>query len=170
MKKDGLLEIGEVVKTSGLKGRIRAKSYLVSKDTAQGLDEVFIGRSKEQAAPFRISALQADRRMMYLELEGIEDVDAAARLVGGKIFILAENLAKLPQDEYYWHELLGLEVETDTGRNLGRISSIVPGVGHDLYVCTGPEREIMLPAVGEVILKVDIAAGVMVVRLIEGLA
>jgi 16S rRNA processing protein RimM len=64
---------------------------------------------------------------------------------------------------------LELEVRTETGRNLGRITSIVPGAGHDLYVCTGREREILLPAVGEVIRKVDIAAGVMVVRLIEGI-
>lgn len=170
MKKDGLLEIGEVVKTHGLKGRIRAKSYLVSKDNAQRLDEVFVGRLKEPVVPFRIKALQAERKMLYLELEGIEDVDAAARLVGSKIFILPDTLAKLPEDEYYWHELLGIEVRTETGLNLGRITSIVPGAGHDLYVCTGREREILLPAVGQVIRKVDIAAGVMVVRLIEGMA
>jgi 16S rRNA processing protein RimM len=115
MKKDGLLEIGEVVKTHGLKGRIRAKSYLVSKENAQRLGEVFVGRLKEPAVPFRIKALQAERKMLYLELEGIEDVDAAARLVGSKIFILPDTLAKLPEDEYYWHELLELEVRTETG-------------------------------------------------------
>jgi 16S rRNA processing protein RimM len=169
MKRDGLLEIGEVVKTQGLKGRIRAKSYLVSKDTTQRLDDVFIGRPEEPALPFRIRALQAAGKMLSLELEGIGDVTSAARLVGCKIYILPDMLAKLPEDEYYWHELLGMEVETETGRKLGRVASILSGGGHDLYVCRGGEREILLPAVGEVIRKVDTTAGVMVVRLIEGL-
>ena len=169
MIKNDLLEIGEVVRPHGLKGRIKAKSYLVSKETIHRLDEVFIRKSNEPAMRFRIKALQAERKVLFLELEGIEDVDAAARLVGCQLFISADKLEKLPDDEYYWHELLGLKVVTETGRDVGRIVSIVPAGSHDIYVCAGGEREILLPAIGDVIRKIDIEAGVMVVRLLEGL-
>jgi 16S rRNA processing protein RimM len=169
MGKDDLLEIGEVVRPHGLKGRIKAKSYLISKGSTHRLDEVFISRSKEPAVRFRIKTLQVERKTLLLELEGIEDIDAAARLKGCRILIDPEKLEKLPADEYYWHELLGLQVTTETGQRLGRIESIVPGQDHDGYVCAGHEREILLPAVGEVIRKIDIHAGVMVVRLLEGL-
>jgi 16S rRNA processing protein RimM len=169
MGKDDLLEIGEVVRPHGLKGRIKAKSYLVSKGSTHRLDEVFIRRSKEPDVRFRIKALQVERQTMLLELEGIEDINAAARIAGCRILIDPEKLEKLPEDEYYWHELLGLQVTTEAGQRLGRIESIVPGKNHDVYVCTGHEREILLPAVGEVIRKIDINAGVMVVRLLKGL-
>ena len=169
MGKDDLLEIGEVVRPHGLKGRIKAKSYLVSKGSTHRLDEVFIRKSKEPVVRFRIKTLQVERKILFLELEGIEDVDAAARLVGCQILISPDKLEKLPEDEYYWHELRGLRVMTETGQSLGRIESIVPGENHDVYVCAGNELEILLPAIGEVIRKVDIDAGVMVVRLLKGL-
>lgn len=169
MGKDDLLEIGEVVRPHGLKGRIKAKSYLVSKGSTQRLDEIFIGKPKEPAAPFRIKTLQVERKALLLELEGIEDVEAAARLVGGRIWISPEKLEKLPEDEYYWHELLGLEVTTEAGQRLGRVASIIPGENHDVYVCAAREREILLPAIGDVIRRIDIQAGVMVVRLLKGL-
>ena len=169
MAKDDLLEIGEVVRPHGLKGRIKAKSYLVSRDTVHRLDEVFIGKSKEPAVRFRVKTLQAERKMLFMELEGIGDVDAAARLVGCQILISADKLEKLPDDEYYWHELLGLQVVTEAGHEVGRVVSIVPAGSHDIYVCAGGEREILLPAIGEVIRKIDIDAGVMVVRPLEGL-
>jgi 16S rRNA processing protein RimM len=169
MEKDDLLEIGEVVRPHGLKGRIKAKSYLVSKGSTHRLEEVFIRKSKEPAVRFRIKTLQVERQTLLLELEGIEDIDAAARLVGCRILISPDKLEKLSEDEYYWYELLGLQVTTEAGQSLGRIKSIVPGKSHDVYVCAGNEQEILLPAIGKVIRKIDIDAGVMVVRLLEGL-
>ncbi|MBA4395951.1 MAG: 16S rRNA processing protein RimM [Syntrophus sp. (in: bacteria)] len=169
MGKDDLLEIGEVVRPHGLKGRIKAKSYLVSKGSVQGLEEVFLRKSKEPAVRFRIKTLHVERKALLLEIEGIEDVEAAARLVGCRILISPDKLEKLPEDEYYWYELLGLRVTTEAGQSLGRIESIVPGANHDIYVCAGNEGEIFLPAIGDVIRKIDIDAGVMVVRLLEGL-
>lgn len=169
MGKDDLLEIGEVVRPHGLKGRIKAKSYLVSKGSTQGLEEVFLRKSKEPVVRYRIKTLQVERRTLFLELEGIDDVEAAARSVGCRIFMSPDKLEKLPEDEYYWYELLGLQVRTEEGQSLGRIESIVPGANHDVYVCAGNEGEVLLPAIGEVIRKIDIDAGVMVVRLLEGL-
>jgi 16S rRNA processing protein RimM len=168
MLKDDLLEIGEVVRPHGLKGRIKAKSFLVSSGTIHRLDEVFMRRSNEPVVRFRIKTLQAERKILFMELEGVGDADAAARLVGCKILIFKDKLEKLPDDEYYWHELLGLQVVTEAGQDLGRIVSIIPAGSHDIYVCASDERELMLPAIGEVIRKIDMDAGVMVVRPLEG--
>jgi 16S rRNA processing protein RimM len=169
MGKDDLLEIGEVVRPHGLKGRIKAKSYLVSKGSTQRLDEVFISKPNEPAVRFRVKALQVERKALLLALEGIEDIDAAAQLVGGRILISPDRLEKLPEDEYYWYQILGLEVTTEAGQSLGRIASIIPGQNHDIYVCAGHEQEILLPAIGDVIRNVDMDAGIMVVRLLKGL-
>jgi 16S rRNA processing protein RimM len=169
MARDNLFEIGQIVKPQGLKGRIKARSYIVSKDIIQHLKEVFIEKPAATAEPFRIKTMQLQGGMLYLELAGIEDRDAAARLVGCRIFIALDQLEKLPEDEYYWQDLIGLQVMTEAGQDLGRIESIFPTGSNDVYVCRGGEREILLPAIGEVIRKIDIATGVVVVRLMKGL-
>lgn len=169
MRKDDLLEIGEAVRPHGLKGQIKIKSYLVSKETTQRLQEVFVGSSKEKAASYRVKTIRAEKKSLLLGLAGIENIDDARQLVGSRVFILRDELPKLAEDEYYWHELLDLDVETETGEKLGRITAIIPGAAHDIYVCNSSDHEIMVPAVAEFIRKIDIAAGIMVVALPEGL-
>jgi len=78
-------------------------------------------------------------------------------------------MKKLPEGEYYWREIIGLKVVTEDDQVLGRIESVFPTGSNDVYVCRGGEREILLPAIGEVVRKVDTAGRIMVVRLPEGL-
>ena len=78
-------------------------------------------------------------------------------------------MKELPEDEYYWHDIIGLEVVTDDGLSLGRVESIVPTGSNDVYVCAGGEREILLPAIDDVVKEIDVKKGTMVVTLIEGL-
>lgn len=66
-------------------------------------------------------------------------------------------------------DLMGLHVVTEEGRFLGRIESIFPTGSNDVYVCAGGEREILLPAISDVILKIDLEKKEMVVRLLPGL-
>jgi 16S rRNA processing protein RimM len=78
-------------------------------------------------------------------------------------------MLKLPEGEYYWSEIIGLQVLTEEDEILGRIEAVFPTGGNDVYVCRGGGREILLPAIGDVVRKIDTDRGVMVVRLLEGL-
>lgn len=164
-----LLEIGEVVKPQGLRGQMRAVSYLDSGDILHQMDEVFIQKAGQPAASFRLKKIQTKKNTFFFELEGIQDVDAAVKLVGGRVLIPADRLKKLPEGEYYWHDLIGLQVITETGDALGRIETIFPTGSNDVYVCKSEHREILLPAIGDVIREIDLKKGIMVVRLLEGL-
>ena len=104
-----------------------------------------------------------------LHLEGVDDIGKAASLVGSRVFASSEYLEKLSSGEYYWRDLLGLAVVTEEGLILGKIRGIFPTGGNDVYICSGGEREILLPAIAEVIRKVDLEGGTMVVRLLDGL-
>ncbi len=163
------MEIGEIVKPQGLRGTMKARSYLESEDILQGLDEVFIRKAGQAAASHRLRKIQKRKGFFSLELEGIQDLDAAANLVGGRILVPSHRLKKLPEGEYYWRDLIGLQVVTEGGEELGRVESVFPTGSNDVYVCGGGRREILLPAIGEVIREVDLEKGVMVFRLLEGL-
>jgi 16S rRNA processing protein RimM len=78
-------------------------------------------------------------------------------------------LKELPPGEYYWRDIIGLDVYTEEGKLLGRIESVFPTGSNDVYVCKGGQREILLPAIVDVIRQIDINRRVMTVRLLEGL-
>ena len=102
-------------------------------------------------------------------LGGIDDRDAAAGICGSSVWMPVERMQKLPEGEYYWNEIVGLQVVTEEGRDLGRIEAIFPTGSNDVYVCREGKREILLPAIEEVVRRIDRDRGVMVVRLLKGL-
>lgn len=164
-----LIEIGRIVRSHGLEGRVKVLSYLESPEVLQGLSGLFVGRSAEEAVLFPLVAVQGGRDSFILQLGGVADRAAAERLRGSSVWMPSEAMQKLPEGEYYWREIIGLQVLTEEDEILGRIEAVFPTGGNDVYVCRGGGREILLPAIGDVVRKIDTDRGVMVVRLLKGL-
>ena len=163
------LEVGRIVKSHGLKGRMKAISYLESDAKFKLLEEVFVRHGEQKANLKKVKDIKLNKKYLSLELEGVEDIDAANALVGCQVLIPYDRLEELPEGEYYWRDIVGLKVVTEDGEILGRIEKIFSAGGNDVYVVTGGEREILLPAIADVVRKIDIENGRMVVRLLEGL-
>ena len=161
-----LLEIGKIVKSSGLKGRLKVLSYCESARVLEALASVFVGEDIEHVSSFNVRYLRTKRGSFSLELEGIEDLETADELVGQSVFIPPE---RLPDGDYYWKDIIGLDIVTEEGQRLGQITTILPTGSNDVYICSGGEREILIPAFDDVVRKIDIGKGLMVVRLPEGL-
>ena len=164
-----LFEVGRIVKTHGLGGRMRVISYLESDTILKSVEEVYVGPGKRETNLKKVKNIKINKKHFLLELEGVEDVDAASALVGCQVLIPSDKLERLSEGEYYWRDIIGLEVITEDGEILGRIENVFSTGSNDVYVCTGGEREILLPAIADVIRKIDIKNGRMVVRLLEGL-
>ena len=162
-------EIGKIVKSFGLRGRIKAVSYLESNDKLQDLDELYIGYGNEKKWPFKLKGIQSRGKSFFLEIEGVENLQSANALIGCQVLIPTDKLEELPEGEYYWRDMIGLKVVTEEGNILGVIEAIFPTGSHDVYVCSGGEREVLLPGIADVIRRIDIDRGMMVVRLLEGL-
>ncbi len=164
-----LLEAGKIVKPHGLNGRMKVVSYLEAGSVLESLEEVFIKNGNQKAKLENVKSIKLNKKGFLLELEGVEDIDTASALAGCQVLIPSDKLEELPEGEYYWRDIVGLEVQTYDGEILGRIVRVFPTGGNDVYVCTGGEREILLPAVADIIREVDIENGIMVVSLPEGL-
>jgi 16S rRNA processing protein RimM len=92
-------------------------------------------------------------------LPGCEDREQAARLVGQKIFCRRDQLPATDEDEYYWSDLEGLEVQTITGQRLGRIEKMMETGANDVMVIRG-DRERLVPFVqGQYVTRVDLEEG-----------
>lgn len=165
-----LVEIGKIVKLHGLRGCLKVASYLESGEILDSLGEAFLETEEGGLKRFRVEQVtRRDGRFFVLKLEGIGDRDSALALVGREVFASALHLQSLPEGEYYWRELIGLQVLTEEGETLGRIQAVFSTGSHDVYVCGGGKREILLPAISDVVRKVDIKKGLMTVRLLKGL-
>jgi 16S rRNA processing protein RimM len=163
------LEIGRIIKPHGLKGSLKVLSYLESDDLSAFSDKLLIKLADDKTAFYSLKSLKVRGRFCYLEIEGIESIEQAEPLIGCPVLVHVDKLAPLPEDEYYWQELIGLEVVTEEGRSLGKLERIFPTGSNDVYVCGTGENEILLPAIAEVVRKIDLEKGMMVVRLLEGL-
>ncbi len=164
-----LIEIGRIVRSHGLDGRVKVRSYLETPEALQNLSELLVGRSVSEARRYPLETVGIGKNYFILKLRGIDDRDAADGLRGAPVWMPAEKMGKLPEGEYYWREIIGLQVVTEEGRKLGRIEAVFPTGSNDVYVCRDEDREILLPAVGDVVRRIDTGSGVMVVRLLKGL-
>ena len=164
-----LFPIGKVVKPHGVKGKVKVEYYGVDFPGLSVYREIFI--EDERGRPEAYEVLEAIRQppRFILRLKGIEKIEEAESLTGRKIFVKREALLGLEKGEYYWADILGVEVETREGKRIGKVKEILPTGANDVYVVEGRRGEILLPAIEGVIQSIDIEKRVMKVVRKEGL-
>ena len=154
---DRLLEIGKLTKPHGVKGKIRMVYYGDSPETLTDLPHVFIGTA-ETNRTLTIRSMSAHKKHFIVSFESIDTFDEAKALAGAGVYIYKSSFPPLPEDEYYWVDLIGCRVITEDGAIVGTISRIIATGSNDVYVITSEDDELMIPATTEVIKKVDINA------------
>ena len=112
------------------------------------------------AEPLRIARMEVGGRIPVLHLEGIGSREAAEPLVGRYLEAPAHELA---EGAYYWGDLVGLRVESADGALVGELVEIFRAGGNEVYRVVGADGEQLVPALRSVVLKIDLAAGVMVI-------
>jgi len=168
-KQSDFFEFGEIVKTRGLRGCLKIYCFTEAICNFTALKEVFLSASDEDKKCFHVRKNRASGKFLFVEFEEIADVETARKFIGCKVFLPKKYLPQLSEGEYYWCDIIGLKVFTEEGKPLGIIQSIFATGSNDIYVCKGRNKEILLPAIADVILKIDIPGGKMTVRLLKGL-
>jgi 16S rRNA processing protein RimM len=169
IREKDLFPIGRVVKPHGVKGKIKVKYF--GEDLSRFLlyREVFIEDNRGGLQAYEITEATPQPPRLILQLKGIETVEKVEPLIGKEILINKDALPKLDEGEYYWFEILGMLVETEAGKRIGRVKEILPTRANDVYVIEGRRGEIFLPATDEVIQRVDTKEGVIKVVRMKGL-
>ncbi len=166
---DVLFPIGRVVKLHGVKGKIKVDYFGDDADRFHLYRKVFIRGVTGGPRSYEVLEATPQPPRLILRLKGVETPEEAGLLVGKEILIEKASLEDLPEGEYYWFEILGMEVVTEGGSRLGRVKEILPTGANDVYVVQGKRREISLPAVEEVIRRIDRDGRMITVAWMEGL-
>jgi len=168
MTKD-LIPIGRVVRPHGVRGRIKLEYFGEDVNRFPPSQEVFIEVKVGSLQAYEILGTTPQPPRLILHLKGIGRREEVEPLIGKVVFIKREVLPDLDEGEYYWMDLLGMSVETQQGKRIGRLKEIFSTGANDVYVVEGKRGEIFLPATEEVIQNVDRKKGVMKVNRKEGL-
>ena len=172
MSKTGLRDlilIGHVIRPHGLTGLLRIVSYAQSKETFLQAGSVFVNTGQNELCERKVISIGPHRSFYLLRLPGLNSIDQAEIFRGAGILIRKDSLVKRDEDEFFWHELLGLDVYAITGQYLGVLKEIFPTGSNDVYVVENQGKEFLIPAIHQVVKEINIPQKRMVISPIRGL-
>jgi 16S rRNA processing protein RimM len=162
------IAIGHTTRPHGIRGEVIVVPTSGNPERLRHLAEVFLDRPKGRVT-LAIEQVRTRHADAIVKFAGIDDRDAAEEAVGYPISIPFEDLPELEPGTFYVHDIIGLRVESESGEPLGEIVDVASGAGNDLYVLRAGGREHLIPAAGEIVREIDLAAGKMVIRVLDGL-
>ena len=166
---DKYLELGQIVNTFGIKGQVKVMPFTDDIKKFDKLKEIYIEK-KHELKLFQIEKVNYSKNMVILKLKGIETPEEAESLRNSYLKIDRKDAKKLPEGTYYIADLIGLDVYTDENELLGKVDYIYNTGSNDIYVVKDEQgKEILLPAIKDVLKQVDLENGKIIVHIIEGL-
>lgn len=162
--------VGKITSAHGIKGEVKVLPLTNNPERFYNLYYIWIfDDKKNEKNKFEIESVRILPNGVYLKLKGIESRNDAERFKGLFLKVDEENTIELDENEYFIKDLLHINVYADDGKYLGSISDVLQTGANDVYVVKGEDREILLPAIRDVVKKVDIKNRTMIVHLLEGL-
>jgi 16S rRNA processing protein RimM len=163
------LKIGQISNAHGVKGEVKVYPLTDNVKRFSKLNYVFLNE-KDIYKKVEVESVKYLKQFVVLKLNGIEDMNQALKYKNVYIYVDRENAVKLPKGSYFISDLIGLEVSSDEGNYLGILTDVFSTGSNDVYeVKSELGKTILLPAIKEVILQIDIENKRMLVKLLEGL-
>ena len=163
-----LMEIGQIVNTYGIKGFLKVVPYTDDITRFEKLNNIYI-QTKKSLETVTIEEVKYAKNLVLLKIKGIDNINDAEIYKNCYIKIDRSDAVELPEDSYFIIDLIGIKVYTDEGEALGDVIDVFPTGANDVYVVKNElGKQVLLPAIGDVIKNVDIQNKKMIVHLIEG--
>lgn len=162
-------QIGVITQTHGIRGEV--KVFPTTDDAARfkKLKEVVLDTGKERLS-MTIEGVKFFKKFVILKFKGYNSINDIEKYKNGKLLVPREKAVKLQKDEYFVADLLGMRVVTEAGGPLGILKNVLETGANDVYVVEMEDKkELLLPAIKECILDIDMEQAVMKVHVMDGL-
>ena len=165
----GNLEIGQIVNTFGIKGFVKVNPFVDDILRFDDLKKVYLKKNKT-IKEMQIEEVKYHKNMVLINFKGIDKVEDAEILRNSYLEVDRENAIELEEGEYFIADLLGLNVVTEVNEQLGKLEDIFNTGSNDIYVVKTEEgKQLLLPAISEVVKEINLKENKIVVHLLEGL-
>ncbi len=164
------LEIGQIVNTFGIKGMVKVKPYTDDvKKRFDNLKKIYI-QNRNTRKEYEIEEVKYHKEMVLIKFKGIENPEDANLLRNYYLVVDRDEEEPLEEGTYYIVDMIGLDVYTDEGEKLGILDDVFNSGSSDIYVVKNElGKQILLPAIEDVIKNIDMEQRKMIVHLIPGL-
>jgi len=160
------LIIGRVLKPFGVRGELKVEILTDFPERFASLRTVYLG---DDAKSFSVEQARLHSDAALIKLAGIDTPEDAATLREQWVRVAVEDAVALPAGRVYLYQLIGLRVKTTAGQSLGEITEVLDTRANGVYIVHDGTREILLPAIPDVVKEINLERGEMIVALIDGL-
>lgn len=159
--------IGKIVNTHGIKGEVKVYPYTDDIDNLSKIKEVYFDEKLNDK--HKVKSCKIQKNMLIIKLEGINIVEEAAKLKDTNLYIIKEDISDI-EDTYYVEDLIGMDVIDEKEQVIGTITYVFNTGANDVYeIKSSDNNEIYIPAIKDVVKKVDIQNKKMYIEMMEGL-
>lgn len=163
------LQVGVITQTHGIRGEVKVFPTTDDVNRFQKLKEVILETGKERLT-LTVAGVKFFKQYVILKFREYDSINDVEKYKGAKLLVPREKAVKLQKDEYFVADLIGMQVVTEDGEPFGRLKNVLETGANDVYVVETTEgKEVLLPAIRECVLQVDMEKGVITVHIMDGL-
>lgn len=162
------IAVGKITQAHGMAGWLKVMPYSGIPQRFDMLRTLYVDTDFGLQG-YIVEDVKAQQKDVLLKLKNVDSRDAAQKLGRHDLLVPAEQAIELPDNSYFVHDLIGIEVQDEAGEILGHVVEVLTNSGNDIYVVKKDQQELLIPAVEAFIKRVDIQQGWMVVELIDGM-
>ncbi|MDP9317246.1 MAG: ribosome maturation factor RimM [Chloroflexota bacterium] len=165
---DDLLLVGQITLPHGVRGQLKLHTITSRPEHLQRVKTVFIG---EGLTPYSLRRAAVHKgAVMIVTLAGVDTREGAEALRGQEVYMRQSDAAPLDEDEYFLHDLPGLNVQTTAGTVVGVVKEVIETGANEVLVVTRPEGgEVLIPMIKDIVKQLDLAGGLVMIDPIPGL-
>lgn len=166
---EDLLKVGIISSTHGIRGEVKVFPTTDDPQRFKKLKNILLDSGKEKRN-LKIQSVKFFKQFVILKFEEIDDINDIEKYKGSGLYVTRDQAVKLQKDEYFIADLIGLTVTAQEEKLEGTLKDVMETGANDVYVIELTDgRELLLPAIKECVLSVDIEKGEMQIRLLDGL-
>lgn len=163
------LQVGVITQTHGIRGEVKVFPTTDDVNRFQKLKEVILETEKERLT-LTVAGVKFFKQYVILKFREYDSINDIEKYKGARLLVPREKAVKLQKDEYFVADLIGMQVVTEDGKPFGRLKNVLETGANDVYVVeTVESKEVLLPAIKECVLQVDMEKGVITVHIMDGL-
>lgn len=164
-----LVVVGKITKPHGIKGELCVMNHAESPSLFGDVPHIYLTSPQGVSRKWKITAWRMHKSQVLVKLKGINDRNQAEELRDFHVGVLRSDLPEPDDGEVYLHDILGFMVQLEDGTELGPFARFIETPGSEVWVIDHPDGEVMLPAVDEVVMDIDMDAQRITVNPPEGL-
>lgn len=163
------LQVGVISSTHGVCGEVKVFPTTDDVTRFRQLKKVYLDTGREML-PLEIQNVKFFKQFAILKFKGIDNINDIEKYRGKSLMIDREDAVDLDEDEYFIADMIGMKVCTEDGGEFGTLKDVMETGANDVYIIDSPEHgEVLIPAIRECILDVDMDEERMTIHLMEGL-